>query len=251
MERTFGAHAWNGLSLTEGTFVYRLRHQIMPHPQIMAVYQNDLGMPGCPAAQQIAKRRARLMTPFIRAYLSCPELVAWGHEFAGSSGYRFARAAPDLYARHTLRVLPASLSGDVNRGSPVLPKAIEQAVFPPQRIVLHALAGGYLVALVLAAVGGAFRRRKALVYTSLGVVVACVTATFADLLYAAGDYVRFGIQEAVFSRIAIALMAVAAIDALIGRLRGEATTTVVEPATLPEPPEPDEAVDKPASGGGS
>lgn len=247
MDRTFATRNWSGLSLTEGTFVYRLRHQIMPDREIMAVYQSELGMPGCPAAQQIAKGRAWQMSPFFRAYLSCPDLVAWGHKNAGSSGYRFVLADPSLYARQTLRVLPASLSGEVNRGSAVLPAVVERALFPPQRFVLYALAGGYLSALVVAALAGAFRRRKVLVYTSLGVVVACVASILAELMYAAGDYVRFGIQEAVLGRIAIVLMAAAAIDSVIGRLRGEATARALpEPTTtavLPEPAEPSEPVD--------
>ncbi len=241
MDRTYAARAWNGLSLTEATFVYRLRHQIMPNQEVMAVYQRELGLPDCLAAERIAKVRAWETSQFFRAYLSCPDMVAWGHKNAGSSGYRFALADPSLYVRETLRVLPASLSGEVNRGSAVLPEAVERAVFP-RRAVLDTLAGGYLSALVVAAVAGAFRRRKVLVYTSLGVFVASVVSMFVELMYSAGDYVRFGIQEAVLIRIAIVLMAVAAIDALIGRLRDEAPARALpEPATaaaLPEPLEP-------------
>ncbi|HEV8569615.1 MAG TPA: hypothetical protein VGQ92_21460 [Actinoplanes sp.] len=239
MDRTYAARAWNGLSLTEATFVYRLRHQIMPNHEVMAVYQRELGMPDCPAAERIAKVRAWETSQFFRAYLSCPDMVAWGQQNAGSSGYRFALADPSLYARETLRVLPASLSGEVNRGSAVLPEAVERAVFPPQRVVLDTLAGGYLSALVVAAVAGAFRRRKVLVYTSLGVFVASVVSIFAELMYSAGDYVRFGIQEAVFIRLAIVLTAIAAIDALIGRLRNEAPARALpEPATAAALPEP-------------
>ena len=165
MDRTFAARSWNGLSLTEATFVYRLRHQIMPNPEIMAVYQRKLGMPDCPAAERIAKVRAWETSQFFRAYLSCPDMVAWGHQNAGSSGYRFALADPSLCVRQTLRVLPASLSGEVDRGSAVLPEAVERAAFPRQRVVLDTLAGGYLGALVIAALAGAFRRRRVLVYT--------------------------------------------------------------------------------------
>jgi hypothetical protein len=244
MDRAYAARSWNGLSLTEATFVYRLRHQIMPNPEIMAVYQSELGMPACPAAQRIAKGRAWQTSPFFRAYLSCPDLVAWGKQNAGSSGYRFVLADPSLYARQTLRVLPESLSGEVNRGSAVLPEAVERAVFPRQRIVLDTLAGGYLSALMVAVLAGAFRRRKVLVYTSLSAVVACVAALLTVLMYAAGDYARFGIQEAVFSRIAIVLMVVAAIDAQIDRLRGEATGRALPESAIalavPEPAEPSE-----------
>jgi hypothetical protein len=140
--------------------------------------------------------------------------------------------------REHARVLPVSLSGEANRGSAVLPKAVERSVFPWHQIVLYTLAGSCLSALAVAALAGAFRR-KVLVYTSLGVVIAAVVATLADLMYAAGDYVRYGIQEAVFSRIAIVLMAMAAIDALIARPRGEATARALARAryrwALPRP----------------
>src|SRR4030095_12014356 len=92
-----------------------------------------------------------------------------------------------LYVRQTLQVLPASLSGEVDRGSAVLPEAVERAAFPRQRVVLDTLAGGYLGALVIAALAGAFRRRRVLVYTSLGAVVASVISIFAELMYSAGD----------------------------------------------------------------
>jgi hypothetical protein len=220
MDRTYAARASNGLSLTEATFVYRLRHQVMPNPEIMAVYQNDLGMPDCPAAQQIARRRAWLTSQFFDAYLACPDLVAWGRQNAGSSGYRFVLAAPGVYARQTLRVLPSSVSGDVTRGSAVLPEPVERVAFPARRVVLVVLVGAFLAALALAVAAQAFRRRKVLAYASLCVAVACVAAALAELMYSAGDYVRFGIQEAVFSRLAIIFMMAAAIDALIERRRG-------------------------------
>jgi hypothetical protein len=221
MDSAYAARARNGLTLTEATFVYRLRHQIMPNPQIMAVYQNDLGMPGCPAAQRIAERRAWSTGPFFEAYLACPDLVAWGHRNAGSSGYRFVQADLGLYLRHTLRILPATLSGQVARRSAVLPTPVERAAFPRGRTVLVALAAAFLTALAVAGVAGAFRRGRTLVYTSLGIVVACAAAVTAELMYAAGDYARFGIQEALLSRLAIVLMAAAAIDALIHRLAGQ------------------------------
>jgi hypothetical protein len=103
----------------------------------------------------------------------------------------------------------------------VLPRSAERIAFPAQRRVLPFLAIGWLVALAAAAATGAFRRRKLLVWTSVGVVLAAAASSAVELMYAAGDYSRFGIQEALLSRIAIILMAAAALDALIGRFRGE------------------------------
>jgi hypothetical protein len=223
MDRTYADRAWNGLTLTESTFAYRLRFEVVPNPKILAVYQHDLGMPACPATERFAKSPHWQATAFIKAYLTCPDLVAWGHKNAGSSGYRFALAAPGLYAHEMLRVLPISLSGNVTNGYRVLPRSVERVAFPARHRVLPTLSIGWLIALAAAAASGAFRRRKLLVWTSVGLVVASATSSAFELMYAAGDYVRFGIQEALFSRIAIILMAAAAIDALIGRFRGETT----------------------------
>ena len=223
MERTFAERSWNGLNLTEGTFVYRLRFQVMAHPDVLAVFKKDLGMPTCAPAESLAKRRAWAMGPFIEAYLSCPDLVAWGHENAGSSAYRFALADPRLYVRETRRVLPASLSGDVDRGSAVFPEQVEVLAFPSQRAVIPALPIALLAMLVAALAAGAFRRHRLLTYTALGLAAVSAVALVAELTLAAGDYVRFGIQEAVWIRVAILVLAVAALDAMISRRRQPAS----------------------------
>jgi hypothetical protein len=222
MDRTYADRAANGLTLTESTFAYRLRFEVMPHPKILAVYQNELGMPGCPAAERLAKGRAWQTTAFIMAYLTCPDLVAWGRKHAGSSGYRFAVSAPGVYAREMRRVLPLSLGANVINANRVLPRSVERIAFPARRGVLPALSIGWLVALAAAAATGAFRRRRLLVWMSVGVVLASAASSAIELMYAAGDYPRFGIQEALLSRLAIILMAAAALDALIGRF-GEET----------------------------
>jgi hypothetical protein len=222
MDRTYADRATNGLTLTESTFAYRLRFEVVPNPKILAVYQDKLGMPACPAIQRFAKVHTWQTTAFIQSYRSCPDLVAWGHKNAGASGYRFAMAAPGLYAREMLRALPLSLGGNIPNGYRVLPRSAERIAFPARHWVLPFLAIGWLVALAAAAATGAFRRRKLLVWTSVGVVLASAASSAVELMYAAGDYSRFGIQEALLSRIAIILMAAAALDALIGGFRGEA-----------------------------
>jgi hypothetical protein len=222
MDRTHADRQWHGLTLTEATFAYRLRFEVIPNPKILAVYQNKLGLPSCPATERFAKIRTWQTIAFIQSYVSCPDLVAWGRKNAGSSGYRFAIAAPDLYAHEMLRVLPLSLgSAAIPDDYDVLPRSVERIAFPEQHRVLPFLAIGWLVALAGAVVTGAFRRRRLLVWTSVGVVLASATSSMFELMYAAGDYSRFGIQEALLSRIAIILMAAAALDALIGRFRGE------------------------------
>jgi hypothetical protein len=222
MDRTHADRLWHGLTLTEATFTYRLRFEVMANPKILAVYQNKLGLPHCPAAERFGNSAHWQMTAFLEAYLSCPDLVAWGRKNAGSSGYRFAIAAPDLYAHEMLRVLPLSLgSATIPDDYSVLPRPVERIAFPARHRVLPFLAIGWLVALAGALVTGAFRRRKLLVWTSVGVILASAASSTIELMYAAGDYSRFGIQEALLSRIAIILMAAAALDALIGRFRGE------------------------------
>ncbi|HEY3261797.1 MAG TPA: hypothetical protein VGJ95_16285 [Pseudonocardiaceae bacterium] len=238
-ERAFSAYTSHGLNLTESTFIYRLRFQVMPKPDVLRIYRRDLGMPACPAAERVAHYGAWRISEFVKAYQSCPELAAWGHKNAGSSGFRFAEAATHLYLHETLKVLPATLSGDAGHGVSVLPKAVERTVWPSTGMVLNALTGAYLVALLLAAVSGAFRRRKTLVYTSLGTMAAALVSTFLGLMYAAGQYARFGIQETVLIHIAILLMAVGAIDALAGRVRDQSTAEA--------PAEPDPAQAEPAA----
>lgn len=234
MSRTYGERSY-GLTLEETTFNYRLRMQVLPNPEITAVYRDRLDMPRCTALEETAKLGGWRMARIIGAYLTCPELVAWGRENARSSGYRFALAAPALYARDTMRTLPLALGGAAyGRSGVLLPPAVTRAVFPasPDR-VLPLLFGGLAVALAAAFATGAFRRRRLLVATGAVLALVCLAAMLAELLFAAGEYGRFGIQEAIWFRVAVWLIAAAALDTALERLRGRRRAGPVTPESTP------------------
>lgn len=221
MSRTYGERSY-GLTLEETTFNYRLRMQVLPNPEITEVYRERLGMPRCTALEETAKLGGWRMARIIGAYLTCPELVAWGRENARSSGYRFALAAPALYTRETMRTLPLALGGAAyGRSGLLLPQAVTGAIFPtaPHR-VLPLLFSGLALALAAAFATGAFRRRRLLVATGAVLVLVGIAAILAELLFAAGEYGRFGIQEAIWFRVAIWLIAAATVDTALERLRG-------------------------------
>jgi hypothetical protein len=124
-----------------------------------------------------------------------------------------------VYARHTLGVLPRSLAGTGYAAVPaVLPEVVERAAFPPLDAVLPGLLGGLAVALAAGLAAGARRRHGLLLWAALVVAGAAVAGVLAGLMYSAGEYGRFGIQEAVLLRLAVLVLAVAAVDTAL--LRG-------------------------------
>ncbi|WP_155369141.1 hypothetical protein [Catellatospora vulcania] len=234
MSQTYADRSF-GLTLEEATFNYRLRMQVLPNPEIATVYREQLGMPRCTALEETAKLGGWRMTRIISAYLTCPELVAWGKENARSSGWRFARAAPGLYARETMRTLPLALGGATyGRSGVLLPPAVTGAAFPaePAR-VLPRLFGGLALALAAAVATGAWRRRRLLVATGAVLALVSIAAILAELLFAAGEYGRFGIQEAIWFRVAVWLIAAAALDTALERLRRRRRAGPAAPESTP------------------
>src|SRR5207237_2974491 len=98
-----------GLSLSDATFLYRLRFQILNDPQVKAAYQQEFGMPRCERAELLAQTPFWAMVPFIAAYRDCPELMGWVAREKGTVGYRYARAHPERYTEQGLGVLPTSV----------------------------------------------------------------------------------------------------------------------------------------------
>ena len=70
-----------------------------------------------------------------------------------------------------------------------------------------------------------------LAYVGIGLVVVSLLSILSALTLSAGEYARFGIQEAVLVRVGIIVLLVAAIDALPS-LTGRWRRT---PAPLPDP----------------
>ena len=242
--RTFAGWSATQLSLEEETLTCRLRLQVLPDPQIKAVYQNDLGMPACPPAERIAAGTEWNLVEFAEAYKNCPALKAWGERNATSSGYRFAVAAPDLYAGYIWHVLPESLGGT---GLATLPRAVpdlvQHAFFPPYRVVVPLLFGGFAVLLAAAVVTGALRRHRRLVVAAILLMAAGIGSIVAGLIYSAGTYNRYGIQEAIGMRIAVLFLAVAVLDAILERRREHRQASGQEPIAEEHPPGPTDSAE--------
>jgi type VI protein secretion system component VasK len=82
-----------------------------------------------------------------------------------------------------------------------------------------------VVAVVAAVVGGAFRQRRLIVWTSVVTMAACLVSVVATVVTAGGQVWRFGIQESLGIRIAAILMVAAALDSLRRRRRPPADAT--------------------------
>jgi hypothetical protein len=217
VSRTFAGWSATGLSLNEETLTARLRHQVLPDPAVKAVFRDELGMPECAEADRIAAGHEWRTAEFGAAYRGCAELKAWGEANATSSGYRFALAAPGLYACRTWNVFPASLAGtSVTKVSTLVPGVLQKAVFPHREAVLPVLFAWFALVVVGAR---AARRQRMLVLTALGLVAACAAGVLFGLMYSAGSYARFGIQEAIGMRVALLIGTVAVLDTLAAGFR--------------------------------
>ncbi|MCW3818110.1 hypothetical protein ONA91_27040 [Micromonospora sp. DR5-3] len=253
----------SGLSLSEATFVYRLRFQVLNNPQVKAAYQEEFGMPGCAGAEQVAAGSTWSMGPFIEAYRDCPALRAWAAREQGSVGYRYARAHPSEYTEQVLSVLPISLAGTEGRYAaavPGVPAVPEKLFFPDRHRVLPQASLVFLMALGVGLLARAFKRARWLAAAGAVVALASTASAVAGMMYSAGEYTRFGIQEAVLLRVGLVILAAATVEAVLAwladrvaalRRRGHATATAA-PATTDRPPtdgDPGEAGDAPTGSG--
>jgi hypothetical protein len=205
-----------GFRLSESTFLYRLRLQVMRDPRMKAVYENRFGMPRCIAAEQVAKRDAWSMPEFGRAYRSCPDLVAWFDQHGTQVGYQYALGEPKHYLRVLLTNLPKTMNGDIHtyaKPVPLLPAAVTKVFFPPTPWVLPVLFGVLVLAMATAMWSRAWRRRPWLTVAGTVLVATSLASIVTTLMYAAGEYSRFGIQEAVFLRIGLIIVIAGVIDA--------------------------------------
>lgn len=235
---TFASWSTTGLPLPEETFNYRLRLTVLPNPKIKQVYAEQLGMPPCAAADEVAAGSEWALAKFADAYRSCPELKAWGEENMTSSGYRYALAAPGDYVVNTSRLLPISLAGTSYANTPaLLPGFVERIAFPPRTLVIFAIVGGIALSLIAALLTGGLRRRRLLGYTALTVAVVSFASVLAGLMLSAGEYSRFGIQEAVLTRVSVLILALAVIDSIVearaGRRAEEPTPNTAEAELTP------------------
>jgi hypothetical protein len=218
VSRTFPGWSATGLTLSEETLMYRLRLQVLPDPKIKAVYRDDLGMPDCPAADRVAAGRSWAIVEFAGAYRSCPDLAAWGQRNAGSSGYRFALAAPGPYLRYTWSALPRNLAGTtITRTATPLPTPLQHAAFPPRRWVVPGILAGLAAACAAALLSGAWTRHRTLVATAVAAALTSMASVLAGMMYVVGVFGRYSIQEAIALRLSILILVVVALDAALRR----------------------------------
>jgi hypothetical protein len=222
----------------EGLMLFRLRLHVLPDAEVKAIFQREFGMPACPGMEEIAAGPAWETAKFAAAYEQCPEFKAWGERNAADVWQRYARAEPGVFARQTREVVRLSVAGsDYAKTERVVPMPVEKLVFPPRSSVLKALGAALLVA--AAAVVFLTRRRPDLALVVSVVAVGSGVSMLAGIWFGAGEYWRFGIQEAIGLRLAVLVAVVAAADALLAGRRGHDT---------PEEQSAPEAVEKTTSG---
>lgn len=225
----------------EGLMLFRLRLHVLPDPEVKAIFQREFGMPSCPGMEEIAAGPAWETAKFAAAYEQCPEFKAWGERNAADVWQRYAQAEPGVFARQMREVVRLSVAGsDYAKTERVVPMTVEKLVFPPRSWVLKALGA----ALVLAAAAVVFvaRRRPALALAATVVAVSSGVSLLAGIWFGAGEYWRFGIQEAIGLRLAVLIAVVAAVDALVVAWRDRARVSAPQEQSAPE------AVEKTTSG---
>jgi len=219
--------------------LFRLRLHVLPNPQVKAIFQREFGMPSCPGMEEIAAGPAWETAKFAAAYEECPEFKAWGERNAADVWQRYATAEPGVFERQMREVVRLSVAGsDYAKTERVVPMAVEKLVWPPRGSVLKVLAAALL--LTAAAVVFLARRRPDLALAVVVVAVSSGVSLLAGIWFGAGEYWRFGIQEAIGLRVAVLIAVVAAADVLVAvwRERGRATQERSAP----------EAVEKTTSG---
>ncbi|ATO13974.1 hypothetical protein CO540_09130 [Micromonospora sp. WMMA2032] len=226
-DQTFSRWSASGRSQTDETFLYRLMVEVQRDPAMHRAYHDELGMPQCQAIEDPALVRRWNVRKFSEAYARCGELQTWAEEHELGVGFRYALAEPEHY-REIMghRILPMALGSTElhTYGRPVtmLPEAVGSVFYPPRHLALPLIGGAAALALLACVATGAVRRRRWL--TAIGVVggLVSVASVLASLMLSAGEYTRFGIQEAIYLRISLVVLAVAALDAGLTRRRERA-----------------------------
>jgi hypothetical protein len=196
--------------------LFRLRVQVLPDPAIKDVFQRELGMPSCPAAEAIATKPDWDILNFADAYYACPELKAWGDANRDTVFNRFAVVAPGEYTRMTVGLLNESmLAGVYAQTPPVIPTPLQKLAFPGIRWALIAVLLYVVGAVAAVLVTRARRGHRLLVDAGYGLLAVCAVSTGAGVLYGTGEFWRFGLQEAVGIRLAVLLLGAAALDAYL------------------------------------
>jgi hypothetical protein len=211
-------------------------------PQFQHIYEDELGMPKCPAAADYARARPDDFFGLVDRFNSCPDLHAWADR-NGDAPLQFALAAPDQAARQVWNVAPRAFGGIDRYGlyggaKPFFPNRVDRAMFQPSRTGLAVLFGGLLLAIVAAWATGAFRRRRLLTVSALVITVTALVSEVVGVLYLDIEASRYAVQEDFAVRIALLMLVVAALDAFVERRtrRQDGYPQEQEPAAPPQAP---------------
>lgn len=208
------------LSHERGLLMYRLRISVFPDPEVKAMFETKLGMPKCPAADSfVATTDAWAVDKFAAEVDKCPELRVWAEKNQHGLWNRYAMAAPGVFIGQIGQLTSQSLAGAgaAYGGTPsVVPAPLEKAAFPrTQALALTVVA--LLLALALALVSRGRRRQPQLFWTGAVIAATALASAVLTVIVSAGEVWRFGIQEAIAVRIAIAILLGVALDAFLSR----------------------------------
>lgn len=206
------------LSHERGLLMYRLRINVFPDPEVKSVFERDLGMPRCPAAEDFVAANAEwAVDRFAVAVDSCAELRAWTIENERGVWTRYATAAPGLFARQVAQQTGSTLSGAAYADTPsVVTVPVEKMAFP-KRYALPLNIAALLAAVALALFTGGYRRQ--LFWTGIALAATALASATATVIVSSGEVWRFGIQEAIAIRVAIVLLIAVAVDTYSTRRR--------------------------------
>jgi hypothetical protein len=234
IDRSYASWA-KGFRVNEATFLYRLRMLILKDSRMKAIYEDRFDLPRCRATERAAEAEGLRMGTFVNAFLTCPALVAWVSEHASGAGYRYALEDPKHFAGVIVETLPKLMDNDMHAFAepiPVLPGAVNRAVFPRGKYVLPVAIALMALAVIVSALVGGLRRRRWVLAAGATLVLAGLGNLVMSLTFGWGDFVRYGIQEAILLRIGVIVIVVAALDAAFTRRREAASVPVTDDADV-------------------
>jgi hypothetical protein len=210
--------AWSftpGLSHETGLAMYRLRISVFPDPEVKTFFSTELGMPPCDGADAIAAGPEWDVEGFTNAAMACPELRDWVQRHQQSMWGDYATKAPGRFIRQIGQLTSDSLTGAAYASTPaVIPAAAEKLAFP-RKYTLPATLALLAVAFALALISGARRDHLALLLTAAVITATSLASAVLTVVVSSGEVWRFGIQETIALRIAIAILLAIALDAVI------------------------------------
>jgi hypothetical protein len=208
------------LPVDEELFVYRLRVDVSTNPEMWQAYKTKLGMPTCPEVEAFTTRSDWASVEWATAYRHCQPMVDWVAQHKdGIFWIDILKADPGLAIRRFLITSSLAIGGEVYAHVPqVVPAPIEKIAFPSRRYGLPLALLGYAAALALALAAGARRYRIPLI-TSGVLMGAALLSIVATVVVHSGEYARFGVQEALATRVAMIILLACALDAWVVRRR--------------------------------